>query len=94
MQKDRDKLVSTASLEKLADGFQRVNAHAYALLTRQVVVARRGRYLDADRTFIRRNLVPLVGKSASDRIAAHIARDEIPVLKLTPTASSHGTQPD
>jgi tetratricopeptide (TPR) repeat protein len=56
LQTEQDPAAVDEILVQLADGFQEANIHELALVVRQMVVARRGRYVPADHPFISKSL--------------------------------------
>lgn len=75
---DMNFLMSDAELEKFADTLQLAGVDDLALVTRQILIQHRGRYVPADRTFIATSLRRLV---PGDRTEVTLTRLAMPSFK-------------
>jgi hypothetical protein len=93
--KNRQKQVDDEILQQLAAAFQEANIHELALAVRQILAARRGRYVPDDHPFIAASIRKLAPGAQTEMVLKRLAGEDLQVRQLVvpdPVAESKVVQ--
>lgn len=85
LRRDGNAAEKDRALEQLAEGCQEAGAHELALVARQILVARRGRYDPADHPFIANSLRKLASGAQTEAVLKRLAGGRIAFRQLVAT---------
>jgi hypothetical protein len=87
---NRDKLVENETLQQLTAGCQEANIHELALVVRQVLVARRGRYDPTDHPFFSTSVRKLAPGRQTEEVLERLAGGKLTVRQLVAPDPTEG----